>query len=126
RPRSAHCHGRLGLRCAIEEGLDTVKHAGDLTDDDIDLIIKKGTTIVWTLTVIFDKSGLEGMEAWKDTEFREQLLARRERLQRLVPMAAKAGAKYTVGSDARHGRFALEMVYLVEFGISPMEAILAG
>ena len=66
------------------------------------------------------------MEAWKDTEFREQLLARRERLQRLVPMAAKAGAKYTVGSDARHGRFALEMVYLVEFGISPMEAILAG
>jgi imidazolonepropionase-like amidohydrolase len=126
KPVAAHCHGGLGLRWAVEEGLDTVEHAGQLSDDDVDLIIKKGTTIVWTLTVVFDKSGLEGMEAWKDTEFREQLLARRERLKRLVPMAAKAGAKWTVGSDARHGRFALEMAYLVDFGISPTDAILAG
>lgn len=126
KPVAAHLHGGAGLAWAVEAGLDTIEHGGDLTDDDLDLVLKHDTWLVFTLTVLFDKRGLEGMSAWEDPDFRERLRARRDRVRQLVPKAAKAGAKIAIGSDARHGYFALEMAYLVDFGLSALEAIQAG
>ena len=126
KPVAAHVHGGPGLHWALEAGLDTVEHGGDITDEDLKLFLKTGAWLVFTLTVLFDPIGLEKKHAWQVPIFREQVIARRERVRRLVLKVAEAGVKYTIGTDARHGRFHLEMKYLVEFGISPMDAIVAG
>ena len=127
KPVAAHLHGGPALRWALEDGLDTVEHGGFVTEDDLDLFLETGAWLVFTLTVLFDPSGLESNTAsWQVPSYREQVLARRERTRRLLPKVAEAGVKYTVGTDGRHGKYYLEMAYLVGLGISPMEAIVAG
>ena len=126
KPVAAHVNGGPGLRWALEAGLDTVEHGGEATDDDLELFLATGAWLVFTLTVLCDPIGLEKKHAWQVPEFREGLIARRERLRRLVPKVAASGVNFTIGTDARHGRLHLEMAYLVKFGLSPMDAIVAG
>jgi imidazolonepropionase-like amidohydrolase len=126
KPVAAHLHGGPALRWALEDGLDTVEHGGFVKEEDLDLFVKSGAWLVFTLTVLFDPSGLPGHKTYSVEPFRSQLLGRQERTRQLLPKAAEAGVKYTVGTDGRHGKFHLEMKYLVDLGISPMDAIVAG
>ncbi|MGQ0572444.1 MAG: amidohydrolase family protein [Armatimonadota bacterium] len=125
-PVAAHLHGGPALRWALEDGLDTVEHGGFVTEDDIELFLESGGWLVFTLTVLFDPSGLPGHRTYSVEPFRRQLLERQERTRRLLPKVAKAGVNFTVGTDGRHGKFHLELRYLVELGLSPMDAIVAG
>lgn len=124
-PVAAHLHGGPALRWALEDGLDTVEHGGFVTEEDIDLFLDSGAWLVFTLTVLFDQSGLPGHRTYSVEPFRSQLLERQERTRRLLPKVAEAGVKFTAGTDGRHGKLHLELKYLVDLGLSPMDAIVA-
>jgi imidazolonepropionase-like amidohydrolase len=49
---AAHVQGTAGIRVAVENGVDTIEHGGDLDDDLLMLLKKKGTALVSTITVI--------------------------------------------------------------------------
>lgn len=123
KPVAAHLHGGPGLRWALEAGLDTVEHGGDVLEEELELFLKGGAWLVYTLTVLFHEMGLPRYELYSRSPFREQLLARQERVRKMVKIAFDAGVKLAIGTDGRHGLLHADAAYLVEFGLSPMDAI---
>jgi len=125
---TAHAHCGDGLRDCIEGGIDSIEHASLMEEEAIDLFLTHDTWLVGTCTALFDPE--LGLMAKKDfntvPEYRDSLLLAMDTIRKMYPRALKAGVKYTAGSDARHGHFSRELEYAVEFGLSPMDAIVAG
>ena len=113
------------MRLAIEAGVDSIEH-GCYLDEDPDLIAmmaEQGTFFVPTLTVyVFHR---ERSAPHVQERGRELLPHHIESVQR----ALAAGVKIVAGTDAgghEHGINARELQYLVEAGLSPMQALQAG
>ena len=125
--RRAMCHalGGPGLRWAIEAGADSIEH-GCYLDEDPDLLkmmADKGIFFVPTFTV-FNYHREQG------TPFC-QVEARDFRPHHVesVRMAMELGVKVVAGTDAGgwgHPPNALELQCLVEAGMTPMQALVAG
>ncbi len=124
-------------RMAIGAGVDTFEH-GTPTAEEIDQAVQRG--IAWTPTLNISHEYLN----WCDEQRRHQdpAIARRaeqeyvetteylERKHESLAHASKAGLRLAAGTDSWLGRvrFAAmpdEMRRLVEFGCTPMQAILA-
>jgi imidazolonepropionase-like amidohydrolase len=124
---AAHAHGAAGINAAIEAGVDSVEHASLIDERGIRLAKRQGTVLVMDIYV--DTYILE-----HGTEFGllpESLEKEKEigQLQRdNFRKAHEAGVKMAFGSDAAifpHGSNAKQFAYMVEYGMSPMEAIQA-
>ena len=124
---AAHAHGAEGINAAIEAGVDSVEHASLIDERGIRLAKRRGTVLVMDIYV--DTYILE-----HGTEFGllpESLEKEKEigQLQRdNFRKAHNAGVKMVFGSDAAifpHGTNAKQFAYMVEYGMSPMEAIQA-
>jgi imidazolonepropionase-like amidohydrolase len=119
---TAHAHGGPGLRDAVEAGVDSIEHGTRITEADVDLFLKHGTTLVATFNPYFHESTyLPG----RPPEYEVGMAAARENMRTLFPVAFRSGMKFSVGSDSAHGNFVLELEMLVELGLSPLEAISA-
>lgn len=123
KPVAAHLHGGPGLRWALEAGLDTVEHGGDVKIEELELFLENDAWLVYTLTVLFHELGLPRNPTYHKSPFKEQLEARQERVRNMVKVAYDAGVKLALGTDGRHGLLHADAGYLVEFGLSPMNAI---
>jgi imidazolonepropionase-like amidohydrolase len=125
--RRVMCHalGGPGLRMAIEAGVDSIEHGCylDAESDLIPMMAEKGTFFVPTLTVyVFHR---ERSAPHMRERGRELFPHHIESIQR----ALEAGVKIVAGTDAgghEHGINARELKYLVEAGLSPMQALRAG
>lgn len=122
--RRVMCHalGGPGLRMAIEAGVDSIEH-GCYLDEDPELIAmmaERGTFFVPTLTVyVFHR---ERSAPHMQARGRELVPHHLESIQR----ALAAGVKIIAGTDAgghEHNINARELQYLVEAGLSPMQAL---
>lgn len=124
--RRVMCHalGGPGLRLAIEAGVDSIEHGCYLDEDPelIPMMVERGTFFVPTLTVyVFHR---ERSAPHMQARGRELLPHHIESVQR----ALAAGIKIVAGTDAgghEHGINARELQYLVEAGLSPMQALQA-
>ena len=124
--RRVMCHalGGPGLRLAIEAGVDSIEHGCYLDEDPelIPMMVEHGTFFVPTLTVyVFHR---ERSAPHMQARGRELLPHHIESVQR----ALAAGIKLVAGTDAgghEHGINARELQYLVEAGLSPMQALQA-
>ena len=125
---AAHCHGAAGARISIEAGVDTIEHGTLLIKDPeiIHLMAKKRVFLVPTLSAMGSPPG-EGESyafyARKSAEIRQYAMES-------VKYALKAGVPIATGTDAgspgnRHGENARELEFLVQAGMSEMQAILA-
>ncbi len=128
---AAHAHGTAGIRTAIVAGVDTIEHGSYLDEECIELMLERGTYLVPTFAVsrrILDP----GAGGQPDSEYglrqgREIQDIHRQSFVR----AYEAGVKIACGTDfigvppMEHGLNALELEYLVEAGMAPMEAIVA-
>jgi imidazolonepropionase-like amidohydrolase len=130
RPVAAHAHGIEGIRNAVAAGVRTIEHGTYLHRDPhvMEAMAERGIYLVPTLKAGFDviNSDAASMPAWiveKSKEVQEDaLLSVRRALEMGVPIA--------MGTDAAtpynfHGENAMELVWMAEAGLSPMQCITA-
>lgn len=124
--RRVMCHalGGPGLRMAIEAGVDSIEH-GCYLDEDPELIAmmaERGTFFVPTLTVyVFHRERSAPHVQARGRELYAHHLAS-------IQQALAAGVKIVAGTDAgghEHNINARELQYLVEAGLTPMQALQA-
>jgi imidazolonepropionase-like amidohydrolase len=124
---AAHAHGASGIRDAIRAGIDTIEHASLIDAEGIRLAVQRGT---WLSMDIYNTDFTQAT----GTEFgvtEDNLRKDREigQLQRDNFRAAhRAGARMVFGTDAAiypHGQNARQFAIMVEYGMTPAEAIRA-
>jgi imidazolonepropionase-like amidohydrolase len=124
--RRVMCHavGGAGLRLAVEAGVDSIEH-GCYLDEDPELLAmmaERGIFFVPTLTVY----EYHRESPW--AHVRERARALHAHHLESVRRAQALGVKVVAGTDAGghgHPANALELRYLVESGLSPMQALQA-
>ena len=118
---ACHAYSGEGMQRALDGGCDSIEHGLALTDAQIAQMIKQGTWLVPTLSVYYyDHAPADTPEGERD---RKRVSAHEGSFRK----ALKAGVKIAFGTDA--GGFpwtdpiAQEFPRMVEFGMSPMQAI---
>jgi imidazolonepropionase-like amidohydrolase len=122
KPVSAHVYGGKGLGYCLKVGVDTIEHGGLLTDEDIEIFLKKGIWLVPTFNPLFRQTVLENLP---DQATRDRVRDGREIWKKNFLKAYRAGVKCAMGTDARHGWQHYEMSSWVQFGIAPSDVIIA-
>jgi imidazolonepropionase-like amidohydrolase len=124
---AAHAHGTQSIKDAIRAGVDSIEHASLIDDEGIALAKQHGTVLVFD---IYNDDYIlqEGLKAGMLPESieKEKKLGRlqRENFRR----AHAAGARLAFGTDAGvypHGDNARQFAKMVEWGMTPLEAIQA-
>jgi imidazolonepropionase-like amidohydrolase len=124
---AAHAHGTAGIKAAIAAGVDSVEHASLIDDEGIRMARDAGTFLVMDIYV--DTYILEMGEAagfLPESLVKERIVGQAQRDN--FRKAHKAGARMAFGTDAGvypNGTNARQFAYMVEYGMTPMEAIQA-
>lgn len=124
----AHAEGTQGIKNAIRAGVWSVEHGSMLDDEAIQLFLDTGTYLVPTLFVMEEVA-----ERGEEMGLTPVSLAKVEKVKDThaasFRMAAKAGVKIAMGTDAAeekmHGKNARELELMVHYGFTPMQAIVA-
>ena len=124
----AHAEGTQGIKNAIRAGVWSVEHGSMLDDEAIQLFLDTGTYLVPTLFVVEEVS-----ERGEEMGLTPVSLAKVEKIKHThaasFRRAAEAGVKIAVGTDAiddeMHGKNARELEFMVRYGFTPMQAIVA-
>ena len=125
--RRVACHavGGPGLQTAVEAGVDSIEHGCylDLDHDLLRMMADKDITLVPTLTVFAHHSAEGNPVAQVEArEFREHHIE-------TVQQAIRYSVRVVAGTDAGgwfHGNNSVELDMLVDAGMTPMQAIIAG
>jgi imidazolonepropionase-like amidohydrolase len=126
---ACHAQGTESIKAAVRAGVTTVEHGSFLDEEGLDLMVKNGTILTPTISVLYlyvHKGTDVGVPAWVVEKFRGDLQAAAESFK----MAAEVGLPMIVGSDSGHAfnpqaGIALELEMMVKYGYSPMQAIVA-
>ncbi|HVE79094.1 MAG TPA: amidohydrolase family protein [Gemmatimonadaceae bacterium] len=124
---AAHAHGTEGIKRAIRAGVASVEHASFIDDEGIRLAKERGTYLVMDIyndDYILAEFGRMGYPD-KIIE-KERLVGRTQREN--FRKAVRGGAKIAYGTDAGvypHGWNAKQFAKMVEWGMTPMQAIQA-
>ena len=125
---AAHAHGSEGMKRAILAGVRSIEH-GTLMDQEVmNLMIKKNTYYVPTISAgefVAEKAQIDG---YYPEIVRPKAKKIGPQLKNTFKKAYLAGVKIAFGTDSGvsyHGENAKEFRYMVEAGMSPMEAIVS-
>ncbi len=125
---AAHAHGNAGIKVAVKAGVDSIEHGSELDREAISLFRRHGTYLVPTLMAqeAVERQAKEGIITGLRAE-KATYIAPRARIS--FRLAVDGGVKIALGSDAgvfAHGTQGREFVLMVENGMGPMQAIVAG
>jgi imidazolonepropionase-like amidohydrolase len=126
---AAHAHGAGGIKAAIRAGIDTIEHVSLVDDEGIRLAVQRKEP-VWFAMDIFNTDYTQS-EGKKNGVLEDNLRKDREvaQIQRdNFRKAHKAGVKMVFATDAGvmpHGTAGGQFKTMVEYGMTPMEAIQA-
>ncbi len=120
-PVATHCIGGVGLEWALETGIDTIEHGYFLSDKGIDLLAKSESWLVMTPSIFFTEARIRTLPP----HLIEGHLQQRDEVGQRMTAAIKAGVKFAVGTDGMHGGIAQEIQYLMDFGATPKQALMA-
>src|SRR5438128_9919961 len=118
---ACHAYGGEGMQRALDGGCDSIEHGLDLTDANVAQMARQGTWLVPTLAVYYMHNDPPDTPSGKRD--RKRVAVHGPSFQK----AMKAGVKIAFGTDV--GGFdwsepmAQEFGRMVEFGMSPMDAI---
>ena len=124
---AAHAHGAEGIKTAILAGVDSIEHASLIDDEGIRLARERGTFLVMDIyndTFILEHGAAVGILPESLEKERQIGQAQRDNFRR----AHQAGARIAFGTDGAvypHGDNAKQFAYMVEYGMTPLEAIQA-
>lgn len=129
KPVCAHACYEPGALALARAGVDSIEHGCQLSDATIELMLENGTFLVPTLC-LFHSIVADGAELDIPPSLVE--LARQKLDEHVASFrrALDAGVSIAVGSDigspaCPHGTSARELGLLVEFGMTPMQALVA-
>ena len=118
---AAHAIGRDGIAAALEAGVDTIEHGHGLDDELIDLMVRRG--VYWCPTIYVGVYVAQGR-----AQAGAPIWVRMVDLERVAfGKALRKGVKIALGTDA--GGFpwtepqARELKYMVDYGMTPRQAI---
>lgn len=121
---AAHAQGAAGIAAAVRAGVRSIEHGYLVDDATIDLMGERGTWLVPTLSTL-TRPVAPGAAPWVAAKRRALQDTARERLH----AALSAGVPVALGTDAGiapHGTNLTELALLVEHGLSPAAAVVAG
>lgn len=124
---AAHAEGLAGARLAIEEGVDTIEHGLSLHREPalLDLMAARGSVLVPTLSTFHDLA--ERFTEKFAPALVEQAKRQLEEAYTTLLAARKAGVTIALGHDSGPpGDAAIELVRMVDGGLSTAEALAAG
>ena len=129
KPVMSHAYGGEGVKICLDAGVDSIEHGAALDDDLIEQMVKQGTWLVPTFTVLrkIIKLG-ERQPAVVPDYMPRKARALLESQITSFQKAMAAGVKMALGSDLGsfgHGQNAGELAYWVEAGMSPMQVIVS-
>ena len=127
---ACHAADKTSCRIAARAGVDSLEHGFFLNADDLEAMAVNQTYLVPTMSawdaMLYYAREVEWPEARKKRaeNFREHSRA-------AVSAAIRAGVPIALGTDAgggaaRHGRIAREVELMVECGMEPRDALIAG
>jgi imidazolonepropionase-like amidohydrolase len=124
---AAHAHGAEGIKRAVRAGVRSIEHGSLMDDEAIALMKSRGT---WLVADIWNGDYTDSVgraQGWpadilrKNTETTE--------VQRVgFRKAVARGVKIAYGTDSGiypHGLNAMQLPYMVKYGMTPMQAIQA-
>ncbi|HAF67331.1 MAG TPA: amidohydrolase family protein [Bacillota bacterium] len=125
----AHAQGSVGIKNAILAGISSIEHGFYLTDEIIELMLKRDVFLVPTLSAvhhIVEKGTEAGIPPYGVEKAKE---AQEAHLKSFYE-AYKAGVKIAMGTDAAtpfnyHGNNALELELMVNAGMKPIDALVS-
>ena len=129
KPVASHALNEVGIRLSLEAGCKTIEHFTPLSEEGLDLFIQSRAFVVPTFSAVRQiqaHEGEGGVPAHILRKLGELVGAQRAGFAR----SRARGVPIAMGTDAgtnynRHGENAQELVYLVDMGLTPMEAIMA-
>jgi imidazolonepropionase-like amidohydrolase len=125
---AAHAIATQGIKNAVLGGVTTVEHGSKLDAEAVQMMLDRGTYLVPTLAI--GHNSFRGDDSHVPAYARAKGAAVVEQHQKSVRMAAEAGVKIVLGTDASDfapfGRNAQELELLVDAGLTPVDALRAG
>jgi imidazolonepropionase-like amidohydrolase len=122
---AAHAHGAEGIKRAVRAGVRSIEHGSLLDDEAIRLIKQHGT---WLVADIWNGDYTDSVgraEKWPEDILRKN--TETTATQRVgFRKALAAGVKLAYGTDSGiypHGMNAMQLPYMVKYGMTPMQAI---
>jgi len=125
---AAHAHGTAGIKAAVRAGVTSIEHGSILDAEAVALMKQKGTWLVPTLLAGFSVESL-ATAGRLPPPIAAKALAIAPRMHNSFKLAVDGGVKIALGTDAgvmHHGTNAREFALMVRYGMTPMQAIVAG
>lgn len=125
---AAHAHGTAGIKAAVRAGVTSIEHGSILDAEAVTLMKQRGTWLVPTLLAGFTVESL-ATAGRLPPPIAAKALAIAPRMHSSFKMAVDGGVKIALGTDAgvmRHGTNGREFGLMVRYGMTPMQAIVAG
>gem|GEM_PF-6137763 len=124
-----HTYGGDGVKICLDAGVDSIEHSAALDDELIDQMVCQNTWLVPTFTVLRKIAALGELDPCPVPEYMPR------KAQTLIEVqtgsfqkALAAGVRIAMGTDLGsfgRGDNAQELAYMVEAGMTPMQAIVA-
>ncbi len=125
---ASHAQGREGIMNAVHGGIDSIEHGIYMDEVCVQAMLERGTFLVPTLSAINNivAHAEEGVPDYVVKKARAVMAPHR----RSIKMYYEAGGRIAMGTDAgtpynKHGENALELAYMVEVGLTPIDALKA-
>lgn len=126
---ASHAQGAEGIMNAVLGGVSSIEHGIFMNEACLAAMLERGTYLVPTLAAVKNivRNKNAGIPPWA-VEKAERVY---EVHLRAFKMFYEAGGKVAMGTDAgtpfnRHGENALELEYMVEAGMQPLDALRSG
>jgi len=122
---AAHAHGLKGIRTAIIAGVDSIEHSSFIDEATIQLAKERGTSLamdVYVSDYILGEGAAKGI--LEESLAKERTVGKIQRQN--FKKAVEAGANLVFGTDAGifpHGKNARQFKYMVDWGMTSLEAI---
>jgi imidazolonepropionase-like amidohydrolase len=122
----AHAHGAEGIKRALRAGVISIEHGTYMDDECMELFKKTGAWYVPTII-----AGKSVADSAKIPNYFPAVVAKKAmeigpKIQSTFARAYKSGVKIAFGTDAgvyKHGNNWMEFTYMIEAGMTPMDAI---
>lgn len=123
---AAHAHGAEGIKRAVRAGVDSIEHGSLMDEEGISLMVEYGTYYVPTIMAGFWVAEKAMEPGFFPEVVRPKALSIGPMIQETFKKAYEGGVTIAFGTDSgvsAHGDNAQEFIYMVEAGMSEMEAI---